>query len=94
MKTYLSKTIYFVVFLLNVNTINSQKQGFIDKQDWPSKMIKSKDWESLLDKELSQWEVWTGVPHKSVKNLPEFYEVPENGVPDKPIGLDNSLEVF
>ncbi|MDG2280787.1 MAG: DUF1080 domain-containing protein [Flavicella sp.] len=94
MKTMLSKTIYLVLFLFCLQTINSQKQGIVDKQDGPSKMTKSKDWESLLDKELSQWEIWTGVPHKSVKNLPASYEIPENGIPVKPIGLDNSLEVF
>jgi len=90
----LSKTIQLVLFLLCQQTINSQKQGVVDKQDGPSKITKSKDWELLLDKELSQWEIWTGVPHKSVKNLLASYEIPENGIPVKPIGLDNSLEVF
>jgi hypothetical protein len=28
-------------------------------------------WHSLLDKDLSKWEVWMGIPHSSVKGLPK-----------------------
>lgn len=75
-------------------SVFSQKQGIVDKQDGPSKMVKSKDWQPLLDKELSKWEIWTGIPHKTVKNLPKGYKVPTDGVPTEPIGLDNSLGIY
>jgi hypothetical protein len=74
--------------------VSGQKIGIVNKQEGPSKMVKSKDWKPMLDKDLSQWEVWTGVPHKSVKNLPKGYVVPDDGKPVAPIGLDNSMEVF
>jgi hypothetical protein len=35
-------------------------------------------WQPLLDKNLSQWELWMGVPHKSVKGLPEGTYQAEN----------------
>lgn len=91
---YTKKT-FLLLFCLQFSFFGfSQKEGIVDKQDGPSKRVKSKDWIPLLDKELSQWEVWTGIPHKSIKNLPKGYEVPADGVPTEPIGLDNSLEIF
>ena len=75
-------------------SVFSQKDGVVMKQKGPSKMVKSKDWKPLLDKELSQWEIWTGIPHQSVKNLPKGYVLPEDEIPTEPIGLDNSLEVY
>ena len=29
------------------------------------------EWEMLLDKDLSKWEVWMGIPHTSITGLPE-----------------------
>lgn len=60
----------------------------------PSEKFKSKQWVSLLDENLTNWEVWTGVPDVSVKDLPEGYLVPEDGKPVKAIGLDNSKKVY
>lgn len=60
----------------------------------PIKKIKSKDWVSLLDQNLSEWEVWTGVPEPSVKNLPENYQKDENGENKVPIGLGDSMGIF
>lgn len=60
----------------------------------PSPKFKSSKWETLLDENLSKWEVWTGVPHQSVKNLPADYEVPEDGKPVKPIGLGDPLHIY
>ena len=37
--------------------------------DTSNKKVTSKEWFSLLDETLSQWEVWTGVPEPSVENL-------------------------
>ncbi|RAJ15943.1 hypothetical protein [Arenibacter echinorum] len=42
--------------------------------DTSKKKVTSKEWSLLLDESLSQWEVWTGVPEPSVKNLPPNYK--------------------
>ncbi|WP_139959377.1 3-keto-disaccharide hydrolase [Flavicella sediminum] len=94
MQKIFSKVAVVLTFLVAANAVQAQKEGIVMKQEGPSKMVKSKDWKPMLDKELSQWEVWTGVPHKTVKNLPKGYVVPEDGKPVAPIGLDNSMEVF
>lgn len=60
----------------------------------PAKKVKSKHWVSLLDKELSQWEVWTGVPEPSVQNLPSSYQKDENGQNKAPIGLGDPMGIF
>lgn len=60
----------------------------------PAKKVKSKHWVSLLDKELSQWEVWTGVPEPSVQNLPSSYQQDENGENKTPIGLGDPMGIF
>jgi hypothetical protein len=61
---------------------------------YPSKIVKSKDWVSLLDQNLSQWEVWTGVPEPSVQNLPASYQKDENGENKTPIGLGDPMGIF
>ncbi|MDQ8198000.1 sulfatase [Pelagicoccus enzymogenes] len=46
-------------------------------------------WKPLLDKELSKWELWLGVPHPSVSGLPDGTPTaprPQDGVP---LGLGN-----
>lgn len=69
--------------------------GFAQSQEnpYPDK-LKSKEWKSLLDKELSQWEVWTGVPEPSVKNLPKNYKKEINGDHKQPVGLGDPMGVF
>lgn len=62
--------------------------------EYPSKKVKSKDWVTLLDKDLSQWEVWTGVPEASVQNLPASYQKDENGENKLPIGLGDPMSIF
>ena len=37
------------------------------------------EWRSLLDEELSDWEIWMGVPHVSVSGLPEGTPRSTNG---------------
>ncbi|MGJ8691642.1 MAG: 3-keto-disaccharide hydrolase [Thalassotalea sp.] len=49
------------------------------------------EWENLLDKNLSQWDIWIGVPHTSIEELPEGTFQAEN-VTEKsgqPMGLNN-----
>ncbi len=52
------------------------------------------DWIPLLDKNLSKWDVFVGVPHHSVKGLPEG--TPKgDGMKGEPLGLNNDpLKVF
>ena len=50
------------------------------------------DWTDLLDEKLTQWENWTGVPHKSVEGLPEVTYQSDNVHKGKPLGLNNDLK--
>lgn len=51
------------------------------------------DWQYLLDKDLSQWEIWMGVPHPSVKGLPDDTFTADNlqqhGAATDALGLNN-----
>ncbi|MFY0599473.1 MAG: DUF1080 domain-containing protein [Cyclobacteriaceae bacterium] len=49
---------------------------------------KKKGWTSLLDSDLSQWEVFMGIPHTSV-DLPEEVEKSDNVHEGTPMGLNN-----
>lgn len=60
----------------------------------PSKKLRSNDWVSLLDKDLSQWEVWTGIPEPSVKKLPLNYQKNQNGENEAPMGLGDPMKIF
>lgn len=52
------------------------------------------DWEPLLDKDLSKWDVFVGVPHHSVKGLPEGTPTGD-GMKGESLGLNNDpLKVF
>ncbi|NBB81573.1 MAG: DUF1080 domain-containing protein [Verrucomicrobia bacterium] len=44
-------------------------------------------WHDLIDRELSQWEVWLGVPHSSVVGLPEGTYQSDNVHQGEPLGL-------
>lgn len=71
--------------------------AFAQKQTpkkYPSKKVKSKDWEVLLDKDLTKWEVWTGVPDNSVTNLPASYKKDANGDNKAPIGLSDPFDIY
>ena len=43
----------------------------------------------LLDADLSQWEVWLGVPHETVTGLPAGTYQSDNVRKGEPLGLDN-----
>lgn len=47
------------------------------------------NWKLLLDPELSQWQVFMGVPHLSVKNLPEGTFQSEDVREGIPMGINN-----
>lgn len=46
-------------------------------------------WTDLLDSKLSQWELWMGVPHTSVKDLPEGTPQDDDYNKGQPLGLAN-----
>lgn len=46
-------------------------------------------WIDLLDPKLSQWELWMGVPHTSVKDLPEGTPQLDDYTKGTPLGLAN-----
>jgi Domain of Unknown Function (DUF1080) len=46
-------------------------------------------WTNLLDPKLSQWELWMGVPHTSVKDLPEGAPQSDDYNKGTPLGLGN-----
>jgi len=54
------------------------------------------DWVDLLDPELSRFEVWLGIPHTSVKGLPEGTYQNDNVYikGGKPMGLTEDQRVF
>lgn len=47
------------------------------------------DWTMLLDGDLSQWEIWMGVPHTSVTGLPEGTPQSNDYRTGTPLGLGN-----
>lgn len=50
------------------------------------------EWKDLIDSELSQWEVWTGVPHLSVDI--EWEGKSKNGREGNPMGLGDPLNIY
>lgn len=62
----------------------------------PEKNKSELSWKYLLDEDLSQWEVWLGVPHSSIKGLPEGTYQADNlnqhGDPANAIGLNNDIK--
>ncbi len=56
-------------------------------------LAQEQEWKSLLDKELSNWDVFIGVPHYTVKGIDAIEK--GDGKKGKPLGLNNDpLKVF
>ncbi|SDW28727.1 protein of unknown function [Lutibacter oricola] len=91
MKNFTQQLLVIILCVTASLSVYSQKSLNIEG---PSKKIASKKWQPLLDKNLSKWEIWTGVPDPSVKNLPASYVIPEDGKPVDAIGLNNEMNVF
>lgn len=77
--------IKYLLSLLLVLSILSCKQ----KNEAPPK---TPEWENLIDKKLSKWEVYLGIPHKS--SGISGYENQESVTEGKPLGLGNRKNVF
>ena len=56
--------------------------------------VKSKEWTPILDEDLSEWEVFIGVPENTIENLPKGYKKATNGKNKEPIGLDDPMCIF
>jgi len=52
-------------------------------------LVAEEKWIDLLDKNLSQWELWMGVPHTSVTGLPEGVPQSDDYNKGTPLGLGN-----
>lgn len=50
--------------------------------------VASEKWVDLLDKDLTHWDVWTAVPHASIKTLPDGY------IKGSAIGLSDPYGVY
>ena len=69
--------VFFLLFTLTISNSFSQKKG---------KSI------SLLDKELSNFDIWLSIPHTSVTDLPEGTYQSDKINSGDPIGLNNNLK--
>lgn len=47
------------------------------------------EWTEMIDQDLSQWELWMGVPHTSVEGLPEGTPQSDDYNTGTPLGLNN-----
>ena len=57
--------------------------------------LQADEWKNLLDKDLSQWEIFMGVPHESVKLPDGLVSGSKDGKKGTPLGLNNDpLGVF
>lgn len=58
-------------------------------------LAESESWQNLLDKDLSKWEIYIGVPHKSVEIPGREPSKSEDGTKGEPLGLGNDpLNIF
>jgi len=54
--------------------------------------VSAEEWEQLIDKDLSQWEAWTGVPHTSLDL--EVNGKADDGKTGVPLGKGDPLKVY
>ncbi len=50
------------------------------------------EWQNLLDKDLSKFEIWMGIPHASVTGLPDGTYQSDNVHEGTPLGLNNDVK--
>ena len=57
-------------------------------------LLRAEKWDHLLDKDLSRFEVWMGIPHSTVKGLPEgtYQSDKVQTNRGKPLGLDADVK--
>lgn len=78
-----------ILFLWMLVIFFSCKQ---DKKATDTNEIPEQTWEQLLDNDLSQWQPFLGIPHKSTGI--EGYENVEDVTVGTPLGLGNQKKVF
>ena len=55
----------------------------------PKAAVLKAGWRPLLDEKLTSWELWMGVPHRTVVGLPEGTPTSATGHEGTPLGLNN-----
>lgn len=60
----------------------------------PIEKTSSEDWTPLLDRKLSKWEPFTGIPEASVQKLPRSYKKRLKGDKRPPIGLGDPMGIY
>jgi hypothetical protein len=55
----------------------------------PKPAVLQAGWRPLLDEKLTSWELWMGVPHRTVVGLPEGTPTSATGHEGTPLGLNN-----
>lgn len=94
---FLQKNNILILLFVPILTLFSAC-GLVSTNDDMAKNPKNKltqTWKPLLDSNLSQWDVWIGVPHTSVKGLPAgtFTENKvAHGDPALALGLNNDVK--
>lgn len=86
---------FITLVILAATTIALASCSVVDEQRNGRYQLSDK-WLPLLDKELSKWEVWMGVPHASVKGLPNGTYTTNNmnahSHPERAMGLNNDVK--
>ncbi len=60
----------------------------------PTALPASDGWKPLLDEKLSQWDIWLGSPHISVKGLPDGTPQSKDGHEGTPLATKDPKNVF
>jgi len=55
----------------------------------PKPAVLQPGWRPLLDQKLTSWELWMGVPHRTVVGLPQGTPTSATGHEGTPLGLNN-----
>jgi Domain of Unknown Function (DUF1080) len=76
------------LFLASFGFSSSLKSEPIPPTIAPTSAL-SAEWTSLLDQNLTNWELWMGCPHKTVKGLPPETPLSEDSHGGTPLGLNN-----
>lgn len=83
---------YFFIFTIVLSLFSCKQKTSTSTQSKEVVTINANKWENLLDKNLSKWDVFLGIPHKSsgIKGYENNEDV-KNGTP---LGIGNRNNVF
>lgn len=91
------KTNYLKIFILVtlLSFLSACSQFIANNKPVTQEGDLSQTWTPLLDEDLSQWDIWIGVPHSSVKGLPKgtyTEDKAKSGDPTLALGLNNDVK--